>query len=115
MGDDYLFGRVNPPAVVGEAGVGADGSEDGAGGDFAGLRLFDDGLEGVAGEAGAFAEEVEGVRVAVDHGMVGDAVGEGELFGALPAEEILLDIVAAWMAANRALTGVAGNGIGRVE
>src|SRR6185437_520832 len=67
VGDDDLFGRIVPLAVVVEAGgVGAGGGHDGGGSGSDVAGLFEDVLEGEAEVAAADFVEPEGVSVAIN-------------------------------------------------
>jgi len=63
---DHSRGEFDPGAIVPEAGIGADGAEDGVGGDGGGLSLLDEDIEDGADVLVAAGSEAEGVRVAVD-------------------------------------------------
>ena len=93
-------------AVVGEAGLGADGSDDCIGSGFGIGAFFDHTVEGEAHVAPAEFEEPEGVSVAVD-GVFGDFVVDGDRAGGSPVEEVEFDQVAVGVIANVALTAVA--------
>lgn len=95
-------------AGVADVGVDADGADDGGGRYSDGGGLLDERLKGQAERGAASGEEPGGVDVAVDRGVVGDAIVLGDLVGAAPAEEVLFDGVAVGMSADIALAGVAG-------
>jgi hypothetical protein len=103
VGDDGAVGSVDPFAVVGEAGVGADGADKAASGGLDVLRALDDESEGGAAFALAKSKEAEGVSMAVDESAVGEVVMFADLVGAAPMEEVLLDPVAVRMAADDAV------------
>ena len=63
---DHSRGEFDPGAIVPEAGIGADGAEDGVGGDRGGLSLLDEDIEDGADVLVAAGFESEGVRMAVD-------------------------------------------------
>ena len=63
---DHSRGQFNPGAIVPEARIGADGAEDGVGGDGGVLSLLDEDIEDGADVFVAAGFEAEGVRVAVD-------------------------------------------------
>ncbi|MGA9885641.1 MAG: hypothetical protein WBQ34_18135 [Candidatus Acidiferrales bacterium] len=95
-------------AFVVQAGEEADGADDGVGGDFDGLSLFDDVAKGEAKAAIALTEEIGGVGVAVDSAAV-EFVGFGDGVDLSPVEKFLVDFVAFGMVANGAAPGVVGN------
>jgi hypothetical protein len=102
-----------PAALVIEVSIGADGTDDVEIRGFGLVGALEDSLEcGSDGEATA-GGEAGGVDVAVNGGVVGDAIVAGELFRAPPAEEVLLDIVAFGVAAYPALKLVVSQ-IGRL-
>jgi hypothetical protein len=107
MGHADALRRLVPFVVVGEDGVGADGSEDSLAGDgglvYALEQLFDYAAE-IAPAAG---EKTGGVGVAVERGPVRQLVFAGNPGRAAPMEEFVLDGVAIRMSADFALAGVA--------
>ena len=105
-GEDDVLGGFDPFAVVVDAGIGADGADDGVGGGCAALRVLDDEFEGVAEFAGTAGEEAGGVGVAVD-GIDGEGELESEVFGAVPVEEVIVDVVALGVGADAAFAGMA--------
>lgn len=107
VGDDGAVGSVDPFAVVGEAGVGADGADEAVRGGLDVLGALDDEFEGGAEFALAKNKEAEGVSVAVDEGTVGEVVMLADLIGAAPMEEVLLDPAAVRMPADDAVALVA--------
>ena len=90
-----------------EAGIGADGAEDGVGGDGGGLNLLDKDIEDGADVLVAAGFEAEGVRVAVDDRPVRQVVVFDDVVGAMPIEEIVFDLGALRVVTDMALTGVA--------
>jgi len=90
-----------------EAGIGADGAEDGVGGDWGGLSLLDEDIEDGADVLVAAGPESEGVRVAVDDRPVRQVVVLDDFVGAMPVEEIVFDLRALRVMTDMALTGVA--------
>ncbi|MGH9686124.1 MAG: hypothetical protein ACRD5K_03410 [Candidatus Acidiferrales bacterium] len=91
--------RGDPFAIVVEAGEEADGADDGIGGDFDVLSLFDDVAEGEAQAAIALTEEIGGVGVAVDGAAV-DLVGFGDGVDLSPVQKFLVDEFTFGMAAD---------------
>ena len=104
--DDALWG-VDPAAFGGEAGVGAHGAEDDAAGYVHVVDLLDEGIERCVGILAAAGGEAGGMGVAVDRGVVSQAVFLHDLAGVTPDEVIGFDFFAARVAADTALTGVA--------
>src|SRR5690348_13345646 len=122
VGDDDVFGRVGPAAVVGDAGVDAGGGNDGGRSWSDVASLFDEELEGEAEIAAADFVESESVSVAVDSGpgdvvfvevgigvVIGSAVDEIEDgIGAVPVDVEVLDEFAVGVTPDLAFAGVAG-------
>ena len=104
--DDALW-RIDPASFGGEAGVGAHGAEDGAAGYLHFVHLLDDGIEHGVGIFAAAGSKAGGMGVAVDRGVVSQAVFAHDLAGVTPDEVVRFDFFAARVAANTALTGVA--------
>ncbi len=99
-----------------EAGIRADGAEDGVGGDGGGLSLLDEDVEDGADVLVAAGFESEGVRMAVDDRPVRQVVVLDDLVRALPVKEIVFDLRALRVMTDMALTGVALEvGLGRAE
>jgi len=109
--DDYAFRRVVPFTFVVDQGAGADGLEDLAGGGGDGFGLFGDVDGGVADVTHAFVDKAGGVGVAVDGSPV-EVIFGGDIFGAVPVEEVGVDVGAVFVAADGAFAGVAGEGGG---
>jgi hypothetical protein len=104
---DYSRGEFDPGAIIPETGIGADGAEDGVGGDGGGLNLLDKDIEDGADVLVAAGFEAEGVRVAVDDRPVRQVVVFDDVVGAMPIEEIVFDLGALRVVTDMALTGVA--------
>ena len=104
--DDALWG-VDPASFGGEAGVGAHRAEDDVAGYLHVINLLDDGIEHRVGILAAAGGEAGGMSVAVDRGVVSQAVFLHDLAGVTPDEVIGFDFFAARVAADTALTGVA--------
>ena len=104
---DHSRGEFDPGAIVPEARIGADGAEDGIGGDGGGLSLLDKDVEDGADVLVAAGFEAEGVRVAVDDRPVRQVVVFDDFVGAMPVEEIVFDPGALRVMTDMALTGVA--------
>jgi hypothetical protein len=111
--DGVLRIGLLPAALVIEVSISADGTDDV---EIRGLGLvgaLEDSLEcGSDGEA-TTGGEAGGVEVAIDGGVIGDAIVAGKLFRAPPAKVVLLDAVAFGMAAHPALELVVSK-IGRL-
>ena len=108
--DDALWG-VDPASFGGEAGIGAHGAEDDAAGYLHGVNLLDDGIKDGVGILAAAGSEAGGVGVAVDRGVVSQAVFAHDLAGVTPDEEVGFDFFAARVAADATLTGVKKSGV----
>ncbi|MGB9403418.1 MAG: hypothetical protein WCA98_07755 [Candidatus Acidiferrales bacterium] len=65
MGDDDAVGRVDPVAVGGDAGIGADGADDAVAGNDGAIGVLDELFEGIAEIAAAAGVEAGGVGVAI--------------------------------------------------
>jgi len=104
---DHSRGEFDPGAIVMEAGIRADGAEDGVGGDGGGLSLLDEDVEDGADVLVAAGFEAEGVRMAVDDRPVRQVVVLDDLVRALPVKEIVFDLRALRVMTDMALTGVA--------
>jgi hypothetical protein len=94
--------------LVVDLGVEADGGDDGAGGGADGFGLLDEVFEGGAQRGAALGAKAGGVGVTVNDGLMGDSVLASDLFGAEPAEVVLVDEFAVLVMANRAFAGVSG-------
>ena len=104
--DDALWG-VDPASFGGEAGVGAHGAENDAAGYLHVVNLLDEGIERRVDIFAAAGSKAGGMGVAVDRGVVSQAVFPHDLAGVTPNEEVRFDFFAAGVAADTALTGVA--------
>ena len=104
--DDALWG-VDPASFGGEAGVGAHGAENDAAGYLHVVNLLDDGIERRVDIFAAAGSKAGGMGVAVDRGVVSQAVFPHDLARVTPDEEVRFDFFAARVAADTALTGVA--------
>jgi hypothetical protein len=91
MFDDVFLRRLDPAAVFGETAVGADGADDAAGRGLHLTSALDDEFKRAADMASAAVEETGGVRMAVESGVVRDAVFLDDLGGAAPVEEGFFD------------------------
>jgi hypothetical protein len=103
-------GRFDPLAIGIDMRGGDDGADDGVRGDLDHRGLFDDVGERGTNAGAAAVEKSGGVGVAIDGGVVGDAVVGGDGVRAAPVEVVLLDKVAVGMAADGALALVAREG-----
>jgi hypothetical protein len=72
-----------------------------------GVAPFEDAIESEMDTFAAALEEPGGMDVAIDRGMIGEAVLLGDEVWAEPVEEILFDVLSPGVAANLALTRVA--------
>jgi hypothetical protein len=79
------------------------------------MRLFEERFEGEANRLAATREYARGVDVAVDGGVVRDAVVFGDVVRTVPAEEFVLDGFAVGMFANTAFTRMARQGCSRLS
>jgi hypothetical protein len=104
--DDALWG-VDPASFGGEAGVRAHGAEYDAAGYLHVVNLLDDGIERGVNIFAAAGSKASGMGVAVDCGMVSQAVFAHDLARITPDEKVGFDFFAARVAADAALTGVA--------
>ena len=104
--DDALWG-VDPASFGGEAGVGAHGAEYDAACYLHVVNLLDDGIERRVDIFAAAGGEAGGMGVAVDRGVVSQAVFAHDLARVTPDEEVRFDFFAARVAADTALTSVA--------
>jgi len=104
--DDVISGRLDPCAV--EDGGELDGLQDGIGAYVRdGVALFEDAIESEMDTIAAALEEAGGMDVAINRGMIGEAVLRSDAVWTEPAEELLFDVQSPGMAANLALTRVA--------
>ncbi len=97
-----------------DLGVGLASTDDGMGSEFHedAAGVLEDGIEGVADSLSTLVVEAGGASVTANGGMVGEAEVSGNLGGGPPAEEVGFDVLALWVLANAALTGVS-LGVGR--
>lgn len=100
--------RRSPAAGIVELGVQADGADNVVAGGFYLTGLFKDGLQGSAHAVAALNVEAGGRSVAVDGGVVGEAVVLDDGKRAAPMKEISLDGFAVGVVANAAFSGVSG-------
>ena len=98
---------VDPAAVLGEVGQGADGVENLAAGEVAGVNILDDVAEGRLQVAVAQSEKIEGVGVVVDGGFSFDSEAVHDRVGTAPVKEGFVDLLALRMAADGTFAGVA--------
>jgi hypothetical protein len=106
--DTVRGGRVDPFAVVFQAGAGADGADDTVGGGWDAVGALDDVFEGVTHVATALLEEAHGVGVAVNGGGGGQVVFFIQVVRASPVKKGFLDSLAFGVGADGAETFVAG-------
>jgi hypothetical protein len=108
---DHALDGFDPVAVVGEAGLGADGSDDFVAGDGSLGAAFDDRIEREAHIVAAAGEEIEGVGVAIK-GFPFNAIEGRDARRSDPVNELMVDFVALGMAADLAFTPMATEGSG---
>jgi len=108
-GKDDMGGGLDPFVVVGETGLGADGSDDGVASDLGLSAAFEDAIQGEAKVFAAQREEAEGVGMSVK-GSFRDFIFSGDGPGAAPLQEVLVDRFAIGMAADLAFATVAFSG-----
>jgi hypothetical protein len=104
---DHSLGKLDPAPLGREAGVGPHGADDGVAGDVRVFHFFHDEVERGAGVLNALGGEAKSLSVAVDRRMVSELVLLNDFVGIAPVEEVLLELGAARVIANAALTGVA--------
>ena len=104
---DHSLGKIDPAPLGREAGVGPHGADYGVAGNVRVFNFFHDEVERGAGVLNALGGEPESLGVAVDRRMVGELVFLDDFVGIAPVEEVLLELGAARVIANAALTGVA--------
>jgi hypothetical protein len=110
--DEDARGRVNPFSLVVDAGVGANGPDDGVRGDFDFVNALEQAFQDEAKIPAAAGEEPGGVGVTVDGRAAGEVVVDGNVGGAVPMDEGFLDGLAVGVMADAALELVAA---GRAE
>jgi hypothetical protein len=98
--------RLEPFARVSDAGIGADGVDDGFGGGRDRLGLLDDQPESEAEIAAAAREQTKNAGVAVEGGASRQMEFASDIGNFAPFEEGFLDGVAFGMAADAALAAV---------
>ena len=104
---DHSLGKLDPAPFGREAGVGPHGADYGVAGNVRVFDFFHDEVERCAGVLNALGGETESLGVAVDRRMVSELVFLNDFVGIAPVEEVLLELGAARMVADAALTGVA--------
>lgn len=109
-GVNHVGGRFVPFAAGVDAGVGANGSDDGVSAGVDAVGFFDEKFEGTADVLAAAIEEAGGARVSVDDPSFGEVKFLGDENGMLPAEKFLVDFVAVGMLADLAFAGMALEG-----
>ena len=107
-------GGVDPAAVFGDMGQGADGMEHFGAAEVARVNRFDDVCEGGLQVAVAQGEKIESVGVVVDGGFSFDVEAVHDRLGTAPVEEGFFDLLAVRMFADGTFAGVAleGGGFG---
>lgn len=89
--DENFFARLVPTAVLVDAAKGANGADDAVGSRRDAFRLLDHVTEGVVRPGGASFKKVHRVGVAIDHETIAKFEVIGEIGGAPPVKEGLLD------------------------
>jgi len=110
-GKDDLSGAFNPASGFGEAGIGADGANDGVSSHSAQcIGVHDDAIECGMAIVAAKSHESRGAGVAIDDALVAELKIHGDGVGKVPVKKLLFDVFAFGMAANGAFAGVAFEG-----
>jgi hypothetical protein len=109
MNDDCLSG-ADPLARFVDLSIDARGVDDGVGSDLHAIGALEKRLQGEANRLAATRKYARGVDVAVDRGVVRDAVFFGDVVRAAPAEESELDGLAVGMLAYVASARMARGG-----
>ena len=107
--DSDALGKVHPVAVLGEAGIGANGAKDGGAGDLDGFGLLDDGIEDGVESGFVQGGETGGSGVAVESHAMGQGILLDDLLDAAPVEVVDVDHGAIFVVADGAFAGVAGD------
>src|ERR1700689_2504125 len=110
---DVLGGMLNPFSELVDVSVGVHGFDDGGSCNFDDFRALDNRFERDADGSSAAGKDSGGVDVAVDRGVVWNTVLPSDLVRAAPAEELVLDGFAVWMATDVAPAGVSTHGCAR--
>jgi hypothetical protein len=101
-------GRIDPLALVVDAGESVNGADNVSGGYVeATLGFVDDVTQREAKIAVADGKEIQGVGVAVDRALL-DAIDIPDFVGTMPMDEFLFDVFAVRMAADGAAGFVRG-------
>ena len=98
---------MDPAAVCGEVGEGADSVEHFGAGEAVPVNILDDVTEGGLEIAVAECEKIEGVGVVVDGGFIFDAKAMHDRRGAAPVKKGFVYLLALRMAADGTLARVA--------
>jgi hypothetical protein len=104
--NDAVLSRLDPLAPIVELGIYLYGMDDLGRGRNYSFSMLDDGFDCGANRQTAACIEASGMDMAIDGSVVRESVLAGEFFGALPAEEILVNGGMVWMPANIALNAV---------
>jgi hypothetical protein len=110
--DDVLWSGLLPLAKVIEVGIGTSGADNVEIRGIGFIGALEHSLECGAEREATAGDQTRGMDMAVNVGVVGDAIVACKLFRAPPAEEVLLDLMAFGMAADPTLELVVGE-IGR--
>ena len=110
--DDQAFGGYDVGAVIAEAGVNFDGTDDVADTGVGIAGSFDDAVEGGADGLAAASPEADGVDVAVEAGEAGEFVVVDDAGAGRPVEEGFVDGLTFGVVADGAFAGVAFGGWG---
>lgn len=113
VGDDGVFGRLEPFTIFGDVREEAHGSENGGGG---GGGSIIDVLENAFGDAAKIAsaagDEAEGFGVTVEAGAVGKEIFAADAIGVAPADELIVDCFAIGVVADATFASVAAEADG---
>lgn len=101
--DDNLGWRLDPLAREREAGIGADGSNDGVCCCLCAVGVLDDFVEGGVEILAAPLDKSGGMGVAIDGSLAAQLLGLVDPPGIVPVEEFLFDDFAIGVIADRAL------------
>ncbi|HEV2299498.1 MAG TPA: hypothetical protein VGR72_13405 [Candidatus Acidoferrales bacterium] len=107
MLDDGDTGRFDPLAVLGDVSEDAHGAKNCVPGHLGVVHTFEDAFGDAAEIAAAAGEEAGGLSVTIERGNARQIIFAVDLRGAVPVQEIVVDLLAAGMIADGAFAGVA--------